>query len=78
MPASGDPLLVGRARVGQITSATRSPALGRVIALARVDRHHAEPGGSLEVGLLDGQQKRIPATIVRLPHYDPDRTRLRS
>ena len=78
VPASGDPLLVGRARVGQITSATRSPALGRVIALARVDRHHAEPGGSLEVGLLDGQQKRIPATIVRLPHYDPDRTRLRS
>jgi aminomethyltransferase len=32
----------------------------------------------LEVGKLDGQQKRIPATVVRFPFYDPDKTRPRS
>ena len=32
----------------------------------------------LEVGKLDGLQKRIAATVVRFPFYDPDKTRPRS
>ena len=77
-PASGDSLRIGRAQVGQITSAVRSPALGRVIALARIDVRYAEPGTEIEIGTLDGEQKRIPATVVRFPHYDPEKTRIRS
>ena len=71
----GDSLHLGRAQVGVVTSATRSPLLGRNIALARVDAHHAAPGTELEVGKLDGQQKRLPARIVGLSHYDPKKTR---
>jgi aminomethyltransferase len=32
----------------------------------------------VEVGKLDGHQKRIPATVVRFPFYDPEKTRPRS
>ena len=77
-PGTGDSIHVGRARVGQVTSATRSPSLGRTIALAHVDVCHADTGSRLEVGQLDGLQKRIPATVVRFPHYDPDKIRVRS
>lgn len=74
----GDCLHIGRAQVGEITSAMRSPLLGKQIALARVDVAHAELGTALEVGKLDGQQKRLPAVIVPLSHYDPKKTRPQS
>ena len=74
----GDTLHVGRAQVGVVTSAVRSPLLGMNIALARVDLAHADPGTALEVGKLDGQQKRLPAVIVPLSHYDPKKTRPQS
>jgi aminomethyltransferase len=76
--AHGDCVHSGRAQVGVITSATRSPILNKTIALARVDVTHGALGTELEVGKLDGQQKRLPARVVRFPHYDPDKTRLRS
>ena len=37
VPSTGDCVRVGRAQVGEITSAVRSPILGRVIALCRMD-----------------------------------------
>ena len=74
----GDEVYVGRQRVGVVTSGTRSPILKKNVALARVAIQHAELGTSLEVGKLDGLQKRIPATVVRFPFYDPDKTRPRS
>jgi aminomethyltransferase len=74
----GDHLYLGRAQVGVITSATRSPILGKTIALARVDVAHASAGTELEIGKLDGQQKRLPAVIVPLSHYDPQKTRPRT
>jgi aminomethyltransferase len=39
---------------------------------------YAELGTEVEVGKLDGLQKRIPARITRFPFYDPDKTRPRS
>jgi aminomethyltransferase len=74
----GDPLHVGRARVGEVTSSVRSPILGKNIALARVDVAHGDVGTVLEVGKLDGHQKRLPAVIVPLSHYDPKKTRPQS
>jgi aminomethyltransferase len=73
----GDCVHVGRAQIGVITSATRSPILNKTIALARVDVVHAEIGTQVEVGKLDGHQKRLPARVVRFPHFDPDKTRVR-
>jgi aminomethyltransferase len=74
----GDCIHVGRAQVGTITSATRSPILKKTIALARVDVNHSAIGTEVEIGKLDGQQKRLPGRIVRFPHYDPDKTRVRA
>ncbi|QPB23749.1 DUF1989 domain-containing protein [Rhizobium sp. 007] len=74
----GDCVHIGRAQVGVITSATRSPILGKTIALARIDVTHASVGTAVEIGKLDGHQKRLPAVIVPLSHYDPQKTRPRS
>jgi aminomethyltransferase len=74
----GDPVYLGRRRVGVVTSGTRSPVLKKNVALARVAVQYAELDTALEVGKLDGLQKRIPATVVRFPFYDPEKTRPRS
>lgn len=76
--AGGDGVYMGRSQVGAVTSATRSPVLKKNIALCRVDVSCAELGTEVEVGKIDGHQKRIPATIVPFPHYDPEKTRVRS
>jgi aminomethyltransferase len=74
----GDCVHIGRAQIGVVTSATRSPLLARNIALARVDAPASDLGTEIEIGKLDGHQKRLPGRIVRFPHYDPDKTRPRS
>ena len=76
--AHGDCVHVGRAQVGTITSATRSPILRKNIALCRLDTSHAQPGTEVEVGKLDGQQKRLTATVVTFPFYDPKKERVRA
>jgi aminomethyltransferase len=68
----------GRSQVGVITSGTRSPTLRKNVALSRMAVQYAEPGTAVEVGKLDGHQKRIPATVVRFPFYDPEKKRPRS
>ncbi len=75
---NGDCIRVGRAQIGEVTSGVRSPVLKKNIALARVDVVHSEIGTKVEVGKLDGQQKRLPATVVGFPHYDPKKTKPRS
>jgi aminomethyltransferase len=74
----GDCVHNGRAQIGVITSGTRSPILKRTIALARVDITNSQLGTEVEIGKLDGQQKRLPARIVRFPHYDPEKSRVRA
>jgi aminomethyltransferase len=74
----GDEVYVGRRRVGVVTSGTRSPLLKRSIALCRMAVQYAEIGTAVEIGKLDGLQKRIPARVVRVPFYDPEKTRPRS
>jgi len=77
VPSTGDCIRLGKAQVGEITSAVKSPILGKVIALARMDVTHAEPGTSVEVGQLDGHQKRLKATVTRYPHFDPTKERVK-
>ncbi|MFO1122551.1 MAG: DUF1989 domain-containing protein [Hyphomicrobiales bacterium] len=74
----GDCVHIGRAQVGVVTSGMRSPLLGKTIALARVDALVSDIGTGVEIGKLDGHQKRLPARIVRFAHYDPEKTRPRS
>ena len=74
----GDCVHIGRSQVGVITSGCISPTLNKNIALCRIDVGHSEIGNEVEIGKIDGHQKRIPAKIVGFPHYDPKKTKVRS
>ncbi|MGO4565999.1 DUF1989 domain-containing protein [Rhizobium sp. 2YAF20] len=74
----GDTIHIGRAQIGVITSSTRSPILKKTIALARVDVLLSQVGTEVEIGKLDGHQKRLPAVIVPFAHYDPQKLKPRS
>ncbi len=75
---NGDCIHIGRPQIGDVTSGMRSPVLKKNIALARVDVVHAEIGTEVEIGKLDGHMKRLPARVVRFPHYDPEKKKPRS
>jgi aminomethyltransferase len=64
--------------VGVVTSGTRSPTLRKNVALCRMNVGYSELETAVEVGKLDGLQKRIPAKVVRFPFYDPEKKRPRS
>lgn len=53
--------------VGEITSGTLSPTLGKSIAMALISSDHAKEGTRVEVEIRRG--KRINATVVKLPFY---------
>ncbi len=77
-PIHGDGVFVDRRQVGVVTSAVRSPQLGRAIAMARVAVEDAAEGGVLEVGKLDQHSKRLPATVTTVPFIDPTRSKARA
>jgi len=68
----------GRAQIGVVTSGCRSPILEKNIALCRMDVNYSAVGTEVEVGRIDGHQKRIPARVVRFPFYDPEKKKPRS
>ena len=69
---------IGRAQVGIVTSGCLSTVLNKNIALCRIDAQYSEIGTEVEIGKIDGHQKRISAKVVRFPFYDPDKTRVRA
>ncbi len=77
VPTPGDSVHVGKPQIGTVTSAMKSPILGRVIALAKLDVTHAEIGTKVEIGRLDGDQKRLKALVSRFPHFDPTKERVK-
>jgi tRNA-modifying protein YgfZ len=64
VPAAGDVLYADAEEIGRVTSAVRSPALGRAIALGYVRREWIRPGTPVAAAHSDG---RIPATVAALP-----------
>ena len=38
---------------------------------------HADPDTEVEVGQLDGQQKRLKAIVTTYPHFDPTKDRVK-
>ena len=74
----GDPVFAGRAQVGVVTSATRSPILKKTIALARWTWPIPRPANGSRSARLDGHQKRLGAAVTAFPHFDPQKSRVRS
>jgi glycine cleavage system aminomethyltransferase T len=62
------PVRIDGERVGTLTSAVYSPRLERNIALALMNREHAQMGTSCEVMSPSGP---LPARVVPKPFYDP-------
>ena len=76
--ANGDCVHIGRGQVGVITSGMLSPKLGKNIALCRIDVKYSEMETEVEIGKLDGHQKRIGAKVVPFPFYDPTKSKVRA
>lgn len=74
----GDGVYLGETRIGVVTSACISPSLGCGIAMARLQAGQVGIDAKVEIGTLDQHQKRLIATVVPLPFYDPDKLRPRS
>jgi len=64
VPPAGSEVVAGDAVIGAVTSAVRSFALDRPIALAMVRRQHAEPGTAVGVRVGD---RVVPAIVSALP-----------
>ena len=43
-----------------------------------MDVKYSEIGTSVEVGKIDGHQKRIEAKVIKFPFYDPEKSRVRA
>ena len=76
--SNGDSVHVGRATVGVVTSGMISPILNKNIALCRMDVKYSDIGTKIEIGKLDGHQKRIEAKVVKFPFYDPEKLKVKS
>ena len=74
---NGDCVHIGRGQVGTITSGTLSPKLGKNIALCRIDVKYSNIDTEVEIGKIDGHQKRIVAKVVPFPFYDPTKSKVR-
>ena len=55
-----------------------SPVLNKNIALCRMDVKYCDIGTEVEVGKIDGHQKRIEAKVVKFPFYDPEKLKVKS
>ena len=74
----GDCVHIGRSQVGIVTSGCLSSTLNKNIALCRIDVQYSEIGTEVEIGKIDGHQKRIGAKVVGFPFYDPTKSRVRA
>lgn len=72
VPPPGTPVFADEmTRAGTITSSARLPTTGRAVAMARLTTECAVTGATLEVGMLDGFQKRLQAKVCALPFLRP-------
>ncbi len=70
------PLYDGRRQIGRATSGTWSPTLKRNVALASVAASHEAEGTTVAMEwTVEARRRRVGATVVALPFFDPPRKR---
>lgn len=70
------PIYRGGKQVGQATSGTFSPILKKNLALASIHTPYAEIGTELQIEVtVEFVRKRVKATVVKKPFFDPERKR---
>ncbi len=65
-PRAGCPILAAGKPIGEVTSGTHSPTLGKPIAMGYVAAAFAQPGVELEI---DIRGRAEPAKVVEIPFY---------
>jgi sarcosine oxidase, subunit alpha len=65
--------LRGRDIVGRVTSAVRSPSLGKIVGLAYVAPEQAAHGSSFDIKVDGG--RIVQGKVVPIPFYDPKNQR---
>jgi folate-binding protein YgfZ len=68
VPSPGDPIFAEDKDIGRVTSAVRSIALGRPIALGYIRREHFEPGSAVSVKSAD---RLVSGHVSDLPFVKP-------
>ena len=67
IPRKGYDIVDGQGKkVGEVTSGTMSPSLGKGIGLGYVPMVFAEPGSNIHIQI---RKNRVPATVVKPPFY---------
>jgi aminomethyltransferase len=66
IPRHGQAVWRDGARVGTVTSGTKSPTLGTFIGMAYVDAASVQPGTRVTVEI---RERRLPASVVARPFY---------
>jgi len=70
------PVYLGKKQVGQATSGVWSPLLKRNLALASIITPHAALKSELEIEVtVEYQRRRVKATVVETPFFNPERKR---
>jgi aminomethyltransferase len=65
-----------REQIGKATSGTWSPILKKYVAIARLDAPHGKLGSQVRIEMtVEGERFTVPATVVRMPFFDPPRKR---
>ena len=59
-------VFAGDVQIGQVTSGTFAPTIGKSIAMAYVSVAHATVGAAMQI---DIRGQREAATVVKLPFY---------
>lgn len=62
----GYPVIAEGETVGEVTSGTLAPTVGKAIALAYVPKHLSKPGQVLEIEI---RGKTYPTTVIKKPFY---------
>jgi aminomethyltransferase len=61
-------------QVGRATTTTWSPVLKKLIALATIDAPHEAEGTAVEFEItVEAVRRRVPATVVKTPFFNPKR-----
>ncbi|MBI4527389.1 MAG: aminomethyl transferase family protein [Deltaproteobacteria bacterium] len=72
----GVPVYKNGKQVGRATTGGWSPALKKYIALATIAKEHTTPGTRLMMeATVEYERKKVKATVVKLPFFDPPRKR---
>ncbi|HEY1388650.1 MAG TPA: glycine cleavage system aminomethyltransferase GcvT [Ktedonobacterales bacterium] len=66
VPRAGYPILREGAAIGELTSGTVGPTVGKAIGMGYVPPEHAAPGTEIAIEI---RGKAVPAVIVALPFY---------